>query len=1360
MYIPVGRRWFTGPRSLRLGAIGPPLAVAAALVAALVWFDKVWIPAQQQYLNERNLRVLHIISGQIKAKVDNFDLAIDHAIDSFPIQNGNSHLLQRYVKLFSPELEIVTFDPKSDAWKSVPPADPPNVQIERDEGRNYLYLGYLHEAEHRKGQSPVKLIARGDIDQVAAPLLTRSDFDALLLVDDDGATIAQQSSSGLELTNVQKLRNRAQDAASTAAPTVFTRMRGTTNMAIVTIGAADYMLYTQPVQLSLMHQDTNGVRAAEEWTLCGLVRLNRFRAASSTIPTTYWLWCGAALALISFAIPLLKLRILSPRERLRRIDGVSVAAASFMMMALAAFIVLDLRVFGTIVPAAIDNELRAVAASISTNVRLEADAIARQMTAFEDEELWRGPLGYEREPYHSLTELRVHLEQGKGANITFDSDAGRRSQCNPSWSCRSGVLPQLGEIDYPFFKLMTWEDDAGWQRVKWSTSPVVTPFISVADAKSSYFDELARARRLSSSQSRDPDDVPTSGVSVIMSPNTGEKLTLFWRALEPLGDVPLSKPSDLMGESLATTPISLTAPVLPHNVQFTVLDRKGRVLFHSDSARSLAENFFQESEDSPKLRSLVAGHDGGATSARYLGRPRRFYVMPLDMTTPGDPSPVGHPRSSPPEWSLVVFQDAAVAETANIQTINLALSMFAMYALALGVIWALLGALWPSALMKWLWPDPHKGLQYRSAAIVGAALGLICFLVARFSWAPAMLLSAGAVLIVVAMATMFLIVRAVPRSSRTSARWPTDYFLARASVLFLLAAVPAALCFHVAYDFHSDLVVKRAQSRLASDLDDRARRIGAEVQGVAICSASDPGLQPCAKVGPVVERRTMKTLWDVDIPVSDQQEAAAIGEGVPSTIVRSFLKHAYRPYNDTAADLLMTSPFPPGQGLEKWRPTLGPDGRPAAFTTADDVPDSRFAPAIAPPWQVDGVFWLVAVALMGAAYALARCLLKPLFALDMNPRPTLTASPEMADDASLLVIGPPGSRRTVRFRRNPCVRIFDVRSLTFVDDPMAAAPSSPVPVSSAADQGPTIEEQRANWAESIYDATSQPIIVALDHLEYRFNDENFRGQLLECLELAVYGRDATIWCGSVRDPIELLEEMDPPALDRGRWARLFETFRHEHLGLAVDRQRADAFELLLARRRGRLAPDVRSLIVSECEVAPELLEIGENLACRLPLDVPMNRDDVLAEISRAAVHFYEALWDGCAIDQRVALHQLAEEGLVNPNNPGAVSRLLSAGLVRRDPTFRIMNETFRRFVTGAASPQAISAWEREGVLVPWGTIATTGVTVAFGLAGLLLLTQEQLVDAWIRYVPTLAPSIPTVWRVLASAQKGRIEVTA
>ena len=93
-------------RALRLRSVGPPIAVAAMSVAALVWFDKVWIPAQQQYLNERNLRSLKTVAAQIKAKVDNFELAIDHAIDSFPGLPGTNDL-QKYVKLFSPELEVV-----------------------------------------------------------------------------------------------------------------------------------------------------------------------------------------------------------------------------------------------------------------------------------------------------------------------------------------------------------------------------------------------------------------------------------------------------------------------------------------------------------------------------------------------------------------------------------------------------------------------------------------------------------------------------------------------------------------------------------------------------------------------------------------------------------------------------------------------------------------------------------------------------------------------------------------------------------------------------------------------------------------------------------------------------------------------------------------------------------------------------------------------------------------------------------------------------------------------------------------------------------------------------------------------------
>src|SRR4051794_35361668 len=155
-------------RSFRPGAIGPPLAVAAISVAALAWFDRIWIPTQQQYVNERNLRALRTISTQIKTKVDNFDQAIDHAIDSFPVGQEDDGLMQKYVKLFSPELEFVTLDPKHPAWAKVTAGDPPNVRIQRDEGRNYLYLGYRHEKDHRSDRQPVTLIARGDLDKVTA----------------------------------------------------------------------------------------------------------------------------------------------------------------------------------------------------------------------------------------------------------------------------------------------------------------------------------------------------------------------------------------------------------------------------------------------------------------------------------------------------------------------------------------------------------------------------------------------------------------------------------------------------------------------------------------------------------------------------------------------------------------------------------------------------------------------------------------------------------------------------------------------------------------------------------------------------------------------------------------------------------------------------------------------------------------------------------------------------------------------------------------------------------------------------------------------------------------------------------------
>src|SRR5262249_11411215 len=100
-------------RGAHLRGVLLPFGVATAAIAALAWYDLVWIPAQQQYIDQRNLRLVRTMGAQIKAKVDNFDQAIDHAIESYGVNPAtlvDSERFRRfreYVSVFAPDLEIV-----------------------------------------------------------------------------------------------------------------------------------------------------------------------------------------------------------------------------------------------------------------------------------------------------------------------------------------------------------------------------------------------------------------------------------------------------------------------------------------------------------------------------------------------------------------------------------------------------------------------------------------------------------------------------------------------------------------------------------------------------------------------------------------------------------------------------------------------------------------------------------------------------------------------------------------------------------------------------------------------------------------------------------------------------------------------------------------------------------------------------------------------------------------------------------------------------------------------------------------------------------------------------------------------------
>jgi hypothetical protein len=170
---------------------------------------------------------------------------------------------------------------------------------------------------------------------------------------------------------------------------------------------------------------------------------------------------------------------------------------------------------------------------------------------------------------------------------------------------------------------------------------------------------------------------------------------------------------------------------------------------------------------------------------------------------------------------------------------------------------------------------------------------------------------------------------------------------------------------------------------------------------VAVCSESDPGSQACSKIGDLVDKRTRETLWDVDVPRVHKGKAESAGEAssVPEAL-RSFLSLTYRPYNDIAADVLMTAPT----RLDHWQPTLDANGK-ERFSAANAATDWRFAPAITPRPPINAAPWLIAGALMAVAYMLVRYLLRPIFALELGSAVTLLDASGASDDTCLLVLG-------------------------------------------------------------------------------------------------------------------------------------------------------------------------------------------------------------------------------------------------------------------------------------------------------------------------------------------------------------------
>jgi hypothetical protein len=1254
-------------RGVQLRAILIPVGIAVFSILSLSWYGFVYIPSQQRYLNERNIRLLRILGAQIASKVNNFDGAMDNAVQSFraqskPIDSSTRKEFGQYVSQFIPELSVLDQPDEDEVLrKSEQHADmfddPPRVQIVLDEGTHYLYLFYKLRVDVAAPPAFVKFSAKADIEKLLSnDLSSRPEFDTLAIVDFDGRVVAQ-SKSGAKLSRFDRLTGTVTTSANAPAKE-FGTLKATGNIADVTIGGAEYKMYVQPVQLSLLKEDG---KTPEEWGLCGLVRVDDFRKNSSAIAPTYWVMLVAALAVLCLAIPLTKLHVLNPRERFHGTDGVMTAITTFLMTGLLTFGLVDAQYFW-IFRNNLDDDLGKIADTIRNNLRSEVEAIQKEL----DDRVKSLPKGYE-DKQSTGSPPQIHFQEGT---------ADYQVVCKPSYACNDRVLdaPNItAGRQYGFFDLIVWTDRDGQQRIKWTAAKGITPFINTSSFQ--YHDDVERALAF-------PNE-PQRGATVLKSPNTGKPLTVFWSTL-PKGFAP-----NLGSVSIATRPLSVSNPVLPKDMEFAVLDATGMVLFHSDPARNLNENFFEECGNDSGLIARVVSRTSGTLTTNYLGASHRLFVTPLKLTESAG--------FKPPEWSLVVFQDLLVFETLNLETLVLGAVLFVLYAMLLAVGWGLLYFFRPDDVVKWFWPDSAKALRYDWSAWLNLALS-VAVLAMLFRASPLRILLQTAFFCMVAAAATFVIVSLsdLPKSSRED--WKKHFLFARISFLLVTAVVPAIACFQVSYQFESSLLNRRGDFYLRSAAVTRSNRIDQGIAPLRLCQES----KDCP-MRAEFRKRQLENNWDVD---TIRPPAESAGVVLRPNWLNQFLTFLHITYNRVAGDLKQAAPGDPNR--------QDPDE-----PLQTDIRLSS-APA-APPIQTGFSLWLVAMAGAVVVTLLFRLVVLPFFVLDAYIPPGVTASHDGKLECNLLLVGPPGSEKTKALKNNARL-IFDVRSPTWADDMNSLTLS---------DRG----------------------TIGIDHLEYRFGNSRFRSRLLSFLEELLYQRHYRVWISSTRNPVDQLVESGT-TMELEQWQRLFQSFRLESVGIVVSPESNSVNEIkeLVQRRTGGKPSELEDRILKECEHAPKLWSIARGVLEQCS-DASPDPEQVLFEIGVAAAPLYHAIWTACSKDEKLVLRQLAEEGVVNPRNTRVTARLLRSGLVRRDPIFRLMNETFTTFILEDLQSDEILAWEHEGVRLPWSSIATTMITIVAALTGLVLLTWQQLVYDWVGYVPALAPAVPSVLKLFASIQQ-------
>jgi len=316
--------------------------------------------------------------------------------------------------------------------------------------------------------------------------------------------------------------------------------------------------------------------------LAGFITDNQFRQKTRDINNQFLTTLAGILLLLLFGMPILKILFISRKEQLRAMDASATTIS--MIFGIGFFILIMLSVMKQFV---VDRQ----------NLRLRINDVSEILCNNVNSDFERITQLYE-----DITSNGVNPKSNKALVKTVQNIFKEKSFVDQLLSTIKYESDNIGKIpdeymkkEFPLNEVFLIADNGLLKKIVSRTG--ATSLVPVDLSKRNYFKTMKKNSTECWTYKTPSGQIQPYFIESLKSYNSGKKEVAFSFRLQ-------EKVARQFGANIMaiTSPMpSLFNQVLPEDVSFLIIDKRGDVLFHSDQSKNLHENFLNECDENMRL---------------------------------------------------------------------------------------------------------------------------------------------------------------------------------------------------------------------------------------------------------------------------------------------------------------------------------------------------------------------------------------------------------------------------------------------------------------------------------------------------------------------------------------------------------------------------------------------------------------------------------------------------------------------------------------------------------------------------------------------------------------------------------------